>query len=487
MLTSLKPNSLWVIFNQICQIPHPSHHEQMITKYLVDFANRHKIECHLDKVGNVLLRKPATNGMEHIPSIALQAHMDMVPQKNEETQHDFLVDPIKPYIDGEWVKAKGTTLGADNGVGLASALAVLIDPEVEHGPIEVLITVSEETGMVGAFGLQPNWLQSHYLINTDSEDEGEIFTGCAGGVDFKSTFAINYAVIPEVHDTFLRLSLKGLKGGHSGCDIHLGRGNAIKLLVRFFAEYAQEINFRLADFYGGSLRNAIPREAFAEISLNRQDLAKFQSLITQYHQVLESELNHVEPSIQFIATEISQDKLKRVLNADHQQKLINWLNSAPNGVIRMCDNMPTVVETSLNLGIVDIKENQISAYFLIRSQVDSAKDAVVATLISHSQLANANYEISGGYSGWTPNLDSQLLKLAEGKYNQIFAQKAKIMIIHAGLECGLFTKHYPHLDMISIGPTIVSPHSPDEKVNIQSVEKYWSLLCAILKSADQLK
>lgn len=487
MLSSLKPNTLWTIFNQICQIPHPSHHEQMITKYLVDFANTHKIECHLDKVGNVLLRKPASKGMEHTPSVALQAHMDMVPQKNEETQHDFLVDPIKPYIDDEWVKAKGTTLGADNGIGLASALAVLIDPEVIHGPLEVLITVAEETGMVGAFGLQPDWLKSRYLINTDSEDEGEIFTGCAGGVDFKSTLTVNFAVIPEVHDTYLRLSLKGLKGGHSGCDIHLGRGNAIKLLARFLAEYAQDVNFRLANLHGGSLRNAIPREAFAEISLNHKDLANFEALVTQYQKVLQTELIHVEPTVQFNAVAISQDKLKRVLHIDHQQKIINWLNCAPNGVVRMCDDMPNVVETSLNLGIVEMTENQISAYFLIRSQVDSAKDAVVTTLISHSQLANANYEISDGYSGWTPNLNSPLLHLAKDQYHKTFSKTAKIMIIHAGLECGLFTKHYPYMDMISIGPTIVSPHSPDEKVNIQSVEKYWSLLLAILKSVDKLK
>lgn len=486
MLSTLTPKSLWTIFNQICAIPHPSHHEQLITNYLIDFAIQHKIDYKLDKVGNILLTKPATKGMEKLPSIALQAHMDMVPQKNEDTKHDFLIDPIKPYIDGEWVKAEGTTLGADNGIGLASALAVLIDPNVEHGPLEVLVTVSEETGMVGAFGLAANWLQSRFLINTDSENEGEIFTGCAGGVDFKSSFPINYTVIPEVHDTFLRLSLKGLKGGHSGCDIHLGRGNAIKLLIRFLAEYAQNIPYRLADLNGGSLRNAIPREAFAEITLNQKDLPQLETLITQYQTILTQELGQVEPTIQFKASPLSQDQVKRVLTAEHQQKIINWLNCAPNGVIRMSDNMPNVVETSLNLGILAIKENHISAYFLIRSQIDSAKDAVVASLISHSQLTNANYEVSGGYSGWTPNLNSQLLKLAENKYNEIFSQKAKIMIIHAGLECGLFTKNYPHLDMISIGPTIISPHSPDEKVNIRSVEKYWLLLLAILKSGDNL-
>ena len=487
MLSTLKPKSIWQIFNDICKIPHPSHHEQMITKYIVDFANTHHIPCELDKVGNILLTKPATKGMENCPSIALQAHMDMVPQKNEETVHNFTTDPIQPYVDGEWVKAKGTTLGADNGIGLASALAVLIDPTIEHGPIEVLVTTSEETGMHGAFGLQSNWLKSHYLINTDSEDEGEIFTGCAGGVDFTSTFAVAYAVIPEKHDCYISVSLKGLKGGHSGCDIHLGRGNAIKLMARFLAEYAQDISFRLADIKGGSLRNAIPREAFAEMTLSKQDLPQLESIVKHYQTTLDNELGHVEPSIQITLSEVTSDKVKRVLTIEHQNKIINYLHSAPNGVVRMSDQLHGVVETSLNLGIVNILENQLNTHYLIRSQVDSAKDAVISTLISLSQLTNANYEISGGYSGWEPNLNSSLLQLAKDKYYEIFSQKAKIMVIHAGLECGLFKQTYPNMDMISIGPTIVSPHSPDEKVNIQSVIRYWELLIAILKSAAQLK
>ncbi|OCG24674.1 cytosol nonspecific dipeptidase [Gilliamella sp. wkB108] len=487
MLSTLKPKFVWQIFNDICKIPHPSHHEQMITKYIVDFANSHQIDYKIDKVGNILLTKPATKEMEDCPSIALQAHMDMVPQKNEGTEHDFLTDPIQAYVDGEWVKAKGTTLGADNGVGLASALAVLIDPAVEHGPIEVLVTVSEETGMFGAFGLQPNWLTSQYLINTDSEDEGEIFTGCAGGVNFTSSFPINYAVMPAKHDCYLKISLKGLKGGHSGCDIHLGRGNAIKLMARFLAEYAQDLSFRLADISGGSLRNAIPREAFVEISLSKEDLPKLTSIISQYKEVLQNELGHVEPSIEITLSDVDANKVKRVLTAEQQNRIINWLHAAPNGVVRMSDQLHGVVETSLNLGIVSIADNQINANFLIRSQIDSAKDAVVSTLIAHSQLANANYEISGGYSGWEPNLESSLLQLTKDKYYEIFSERPKIMVIHAGLECGLFKKSYPNMDMISIGPTIVSPHSPDEKVNIQSVYRYWELLIAILKSAKHLK
>ncbi|XKM12895.1 aminoacyl-histidine dipeptidase [Orbaceae bacterium ac157xtp] len=486
MLSTLSPKTLWQIFAQICAIPRPSHHEQMITKFIVDFAAQHNIECELDKTGNILLRKSATRGMEKAPSIALQAHMDMVPQKNEEVKHDFFVDPIQAYVDGDWVKAKGTTLGADNGIGLASTLAVLVDPTVEHGPLEVLITASEETGMFGAFGLQSGWLKSHYLVNTDSEDEGEIFTGCAGGVDFESTLPVTYAVIPETHDTFVRLSMKGLKGGHSGCDIHLGLGNAIKLLARFLAQYASDINYRLADICGGSLRNAIPREAFAEISLNKQDLSKLEEIISQFETTLKNEYKQIEPNLSFSYKLLTKEDVKRVFTAEQHKKIIDWLNSAPNGVIAK-DSAYNVVETSLNFGVLKIHENQITASFLIRSQVDSAKDYVVSSLISHSELTGANYAMSGGYSGWEPDLNSKLLHLAQNEYVKLFNDKAKIMVIHAGLECGLFKKVYPEMDMISIGPTIVSPHSPDEKVNIHSVEKYWQLLLSILKNATQLR
>ncbi|MDF7671526.1 aminoacyl-histidine dipeptidase [Orbaceae bacterium ESL0721] len=487
MLATLTEKTVWRIFNDICKIPHPSHHEQMITKYIVDFANMHNIACELDKAGNILLRKAATKGMENCPSIALQAHMDMVPQKNEDTVHDFLIDPIQPYIEDGWVKAKGTTLGADNGVGLASALAVLIDPAVEHGPIEVLVTTAEETGMDGAFALQPNWLQSRYLINTDSEKEGEIFTGCAGGVEFGTSFAVTYAVIPESNDSYVRIALKGLKGGHSGCDIHLGRGNAIKLLARFLAEYAQDIPFRLADISGGSLRNAIPREAFAEISLKSSDLPAFKDLMQTYLSTLKNEFGEAEPTIQFTLSDVDDNKVKRILTTENQVKIINWLNAAPNGVIRMSSDMPNVVETSLNLGIMEIKNNQANGLFLIRSQRDSAKDAVVSSLISLCKLTGAEYEISGSYIGWEPNLASPLLQLVKTKYYEIFSENPHITVIHAGLECGLFKKAYPDMDMISIGPTIVSPHSPDEKVNIQSVYRYWELLIALLKSACHLK
>lgn len=486
MLSTLSPKSLWQIFSDICAIPHPSHHEEMITKYVVDFAARNNIKSAVDKAGNILLTKAATKGLEHYPSIALQAHLDMVPQKNEDTQHDFLVDPIQAYIDGDWVTAKGTTLGADNGIGLASALAVLVDPTVEHGPLEVLLTASEETGMFGAFGLQPNWLKSQYLINTDSEDEGEIFVGCAGGVDFQEFLPVSYAIIPEHHDTFVQLSLKGLRGGHSGVNIHAGRGNANKLLVRFLAEYAQDLPCRLSSLHGGSLRNAIPREAFAVLTLAKQDLTKLQSLIKEFETILVNEYVGVESNITFTCTELAKEQVKRVITHECQQKIVDWLNCAPNGVVRMSEQVKGVVETSLNLGVIEIEDDKIVANFLIRSLIDSAKDDVVSTLISHSQLAGAEYKVSGGYPGWQPDPNSPLMNLVKHKYQEIFSTEAKIMVIHAGLECGLFKKPYPNVDMVSIGPTIVSPHSPDEKVNIQSVYRYWELLLSVLKSAEKL-
>jgi dipeptidase D len=487
MLSSLTPKTLWKIFSDICLIPHPSHHEQMITKYVLDLAAKHNIKAELDKTGNILLTKAATKGMEHYPSIALQAHLDMVPQKNAETEHDFLVDPIQAYVDNEWVKAKGTTLGADNGIGLASALAVLIDPTVEHGPLEVLLTVAEETGMFGAFGLQPDWLKSKYLINTDSEDEGEIFTGCAGGVEFQQHLTITYATIPTHHNIYVELALKGLKGGHSGCDIHLGRGNAIKLLTRFLTDLGVDIDYRLSDFTGGSLRNAIPREAFATITLNDADYNKLQTLMANYESTIKNEYAIAEPTLIFTHKKCLPEQVKRVIAFDYQQKIIDWLNTAPNGVVRMSEQNSNVVETSLNLGVVNIKNNKVVANYLIRSLLDSAKDAVVSQLISHSQLVNLEYAISGTYPGWQPDPHSKLLALVKGKYQELFSAEAKVMMIHAGLECGLFKKPYPDVEMVSIGPTIVSPHSPDEKVNINSVKRYWDLLLATLKAAYQLK
>lgn len=487
MLSSLPPKAVWQIFSEICEIPRPSHHEEKITKYVLDLAKKHKISAQQDKTGNILLRKKATSGMEHCPSIVLQAHLDMVTQKNEGTEHDFLVDPIQAYVDGNWVKAKGTTLGADNGIGLASTLAVLADNSIEHGPIEVLLTTGEETGMVGAFGLQPDWLKSKYLINTDSENEGEIFIGCAGGVNVKQSMPITRTAIPKQHDMVVQLAIKGLKGGHSGLDINLGRGNAIKLLIRFLADYASNIDIRLADFKGGSFDSAIPREAFAIITLNSASYAKLKTVMEEYETSLKNEYSHTEPTLTLTQEAIEQSNITDVISYQHQKNMIDWLNVAPHGIIQMSNDFKGVVESSLNLAIAKIENNQIVAQYLVRSLIDSTKNGVISMLISLSRLGNLSYEISGNFPGWQPDDQSPLLNLVKVKYNELFSAKAKVKVIHAGLECGLFKTSYPNVDMVSIGPTIVYPHSPDEKVDINSVSRYWNLLLTLLKSAGELK
>lgn len=490
MITSLKPAPLWKIFAQICSIPHPSHHEEAITQFIVHFAKEHQIEVKTDAVGNILLFKPATKGMESVPMIALQAHMDMVPQKNNETKHDFLIDPIEPYIDGDWVRAKNTTLGADNGIGLASALAVLIDPNLKHGDIEVLVTCTEETGMVGAFGLQPNWLKSPYLINTDSEEEGEIFVGCAGGIDFQAQPHLIFEPKPSEHTESIRLWVKGLRGGHSGCDIEKGRGNAIKLLVRFLAEFAnsqsnEKLDYRIAALNGGSLRNALPREAYVDMVLPKSMLPSLEDLMAQYQSIVQNELDSADPDFAMQVETLSQDNLSHVWPLSQQIILINWLNIAPHGVMGWDRNF-NVVETSLNLGVIAQHENHLEINFMIRSQVDSALDEMVSRLTSLAELSQIPFEVSGRYSGWKPELNSKLFALAKEQYQSLSGKQPKVNVIHAGLECGLFKKAYPNMEMISIGPTIVSPHSPNERVEIKTVERYWNWLVAILENGQEL-
>lgn len=485
MITSLKPALVWDIFAKICAIPHPSHHEDAIAQFIINFANDHHIDVKTDEVGNILLTQTATKGMESAPIIALQAHMDMVPQKNSETIHDFLTDPIEPYIDGDWVKAKNTTLGADNGIGLASALAALIDPSIQHGPLEVLVTRSEETGMIGAFGLKPNWLKSSYLINTDSEEVGEIFIGCAGGIEFQATQTLIFESKPNVCDANLRIWLKGLRGGHSGCDIDKGRGNAIKLLVRFLAEFAKPLDYRINQIKGGSLRNALPREAYVDLTFPQVALPELNQLMEQYELILKQEFGEIEPSLSLTIETLSSDAISHVWLLSLQEKLIDFLNIAPHGVIRMDQNL-NVVETSLNLGVIEQTENHLEINFMIRSQLDSALDEVVSRLTSLSNLAGIPFSVSGRYCGWKPELSSKLLSLAQAQYKRLFNTVPKTNVIHAGLECGLFKQSYPMLEMISIGPTIVSPHSPNERVEIKSVEIYWNWLISILKNAQDL-
>ena len=478
-LSQLSPQPLWDIFAKICSIPHPSHHEEQLATHIVGWAKEKGLHAERDQVGNILIRKAATPGMENRKAVVLQAHLDMVPQKNNDTVHDFAKDPIQPYIDGEWVKARGTTLGADNGIGMASALAVLSDDSVEHGPLEVLLTMTEETGMDGAFGLQPNWLQGEILINTDSEEEGEIYMGCAGGIDFTSTLPLTREAIPAGFQTF-KLTLKGLKGGHSGGDIHLGLGNANKLLARFLVAHAAELDLRLVDFTGGTLRNAIPREAFATLAIPGDKVSTLKDLVETYLHILQNELSAKEKNLTLVLE--AQTVEGKALTSASRDAFVQLLNATPNGVIRNSDVAKGVVETSLNVGVVSFTEDSAIIHCLIRSLLDSGKDYVVSMLESLGALAGAKTQPKGGYPGWQPDASSPVMQLVRETYQRLFNKVPNIQIIHAGLECGLFKKPYPNMDMVSIGPTITGPHSPDEQVHIESVGQYWQLLTELLKA-----
>ncbi|HCT5799719.1 cytosol nonspecific dipeptidase [Enterobacter hormaechei] len=478
-LSQLSPQPLWDIFAKICSIPHPSYHEEQLAEHIMGWAKEKGLHAERDQVGNILIRKPATAGMENRKPVVLQAHLDMVPQKNNDTVHDFTKDPIQPYIDGEWVKARGTTLGADNGIGMASALAVLADDSVEHGPLEVLLTMTEEAGMDGAFGLQANWLQADILINTDSEEEGEIYMGCAGGIDFISTLPLSREAIPSGFETF-KLTLKGLKGGHSGGDIHLGLGNANKLLARFLAGHAAELDLRLVDFNGGTLRNAIPREAFATVAVPAAKADELKKLSSVYLEILKNELSAKEKNLTVVLESVTTDKA--ALTAQSRDTFVQLLNATPNGVIRNSDVAKGVVETSLNVGVVTMGDDSAEIICLIRSLIDSGKEYVVSMLESLGTLAGAKTSAKGSYPGWQPDASSPVMALVRETYQRLFNSTPNNQVIHAGLECGLFKKPYPDMDMVSIGPTITGPHSPDEQVHIESVGHYWTLLTELLKA-----
>ncbi|PHZ52943.1 cytosol nonspecific dipeptidase [Enterobacter hormaechei] len=478
-LSQLSPQPLWDIFAKICSIPHPSYHEEQLAEHIMGWAKEKGLHAERDQAGNILIRKPATAGMENRKPVVLQAHLDMVPQKNNDTVHDFTKDPIQPYIDGEWVKARGTTLGADNGIGMASALAVLADDSVEHGPLEVLLTMTEEAGMDGAFGLQANWLQADILINTDSEEEGEIYMGCAGGIDFISTLPLSREAIPAGFETF-KLTLKGLKGGHSGGDIHLGLGNANKLLARFLAGHAAELDLRLVDFNGGTLRNAIPRETFATLAVPASKADELKKLSSVYLEILKNELSAKEKNLTVVLESVTTDKA--ALTAQSRDTFVQLLNATPNGVIRNSDVAKGVVETSLNVGVVTMGDDSAEIICLIRSLIDSGKEYVVSMLESLGTLAGAKTSAKGSYPGWQPDASSPVMALVRETYQRLFNSTPNIQVIHAGLECGLFKKPYPDMDMVSIGPTITGPHSPDEQVHIESVGHYWTLLTELLKA-----
>jgi dipeptidase D len=478
-LSSLEPKPLWSIFEDFCNIPHPSKKEEQIVAYVKKFGETRGLETQVDSVGNVLIRKPATAGYENRMTVILQSHLDMVPQKNNDTEHDFEKDPIKVYIDQEWVKAKGTTLGADNGIGAAAALAVLQDTSIEHGPLECLFTVDEETGMTGAFALKDDMLKGDILINLDSEDEGELYIGCAGGIDTTAKFPYKTVNVVGSSQGF-DIIVKGLKGGHSGLDIHLGRGNANKILNRILWKVNRELLTQLAYISGGSLRNAIPREAVAKVVVPMGNANKFENLVEEFTLKIKNELRNVEPDLEIIVKYTAVPDT--VIEPDITKKLLNAIYACPNGVIRMIDDMPDVVETSTNLAVIKSSNGIVEINSLQRSAVDSAKEDLSNMIRSVFELAGAEVEHTGSYPGWKPDLDSPILQTMKTVYNGKYGKIPEVKVIHAGLECGILGGIYPNLDMISFGPTIRNPHSPDEKVNIKTVGMFWDFLLETLKN-----
>lgn len=482
VLSGLKPTAVWEIFEEICNIPHPSKHEEKLIAYTKEFCEKHGLEFNQDETGNVVIRKPATKGMEDRQTIVFQGHFDMVPQKNNDKEHDFLTDPIEPVIDGEWVKANGTTLGADNGVGVAAAMALMIDKDIQHGPLEALITVDEETGMGGAFGLKPGFVKGDILLNLDSEDEGELYIGCAGGIDTNVVFKYQDEAVPAGHVAY-KINIQGLKGGHSGLDIALGRGNANKILNRLMWQANREMGLQLASIDGGSLKNAIPREATAVVTVPGDKSQKFEAFVKELEAIAIKELGSADPGLSLKAEKT--DTPKSIVEQKVAKNFFNAVYGCPNGVLRMISDMPEVVETSTNLAILKSANNTIEISSLQRSSVDSAKQDLANMIRSVFELAGAEVEHDGEYPGWKPNINSPILKAMKEVYNNKYGKVPEQKVIHAGLECGLIGGVYPNLDMISFGPTIRNPHSPDEKVNIASVQKFWDFLVETVKSAPK--
>lgn len=479
-IETLQPEAVWRHFSAICKIPRPSGHLEKITQYILDFGKNLGLETVLDEAGNVLIRKPATPGMENRKPVVLQGHMDMVPQKNADKVHNFETDPINSYIDGEWVTANGTTLGADNGIGISSILAILESETLKHGPLEALFTYDEETGMYGALGLQPDLLQAEILLNTDSEQEGELYMSCAGGIDLAASFKYkDEPYIPE-NEIALKIVISGLKGGHSGVDIHLGRANANKLLFRFLKHAVQEYDARLAWVSGGNLRNAIPREAEAVVTIPAEYKSDFLDEVADFEALYIHEYGLIEDDLTLTAEETGL--LDFLIPEPIQDDLINAVVGCRNGVARMIPGVPEVVETSSNLAIVRSSEGSIEILILIRSSSESMKQALVSSLESVFLLAGAKVETSGDYPGWEPNLNSPVLKVAKDIHKKVLGFDPEVKIMHAGLECGIIGAAYPNLDMISFGPTIKFPHSPDERVNIASVEHFWNFLTNLIEN-----
>ncbi|MCU0344792.1 MAG: aminoacyl-histidine dipeptidase [Ignavibacterium sp.] len=479
VLGHLKPELVWYHFEEICKYPRPSKKEEKIAEYVVSVGKGLGFQTEKDKFGNILIRKPATPGYENRKTVALQGHIDMVCEKNRDVDHDFDNDPIYPYIDGDWVKAKGTTLGADNGIGVAAALAVLESKDIEHGPIECLFTLDEETGLTGASSLKKNWLKADILINMDSEDLGTIFIGCSGGKNTAATFKAKLEKAPRNYSTY-ELKVAGLKGGHSGLEIHVGRGNAVKILNRAIWSYAQENKIRLAEINGGNKHNAIPREAFAVVLVPKNDEKKLKKFVAKYNETVKAEYVAVEPDLM-----VSMEKHSapdKIMDEKTQKHLVNALYAIPHGVIKMSNDIPGLVETSTNLAVVETKGKNVNIVTSQRSPVASQNVDITNMVTSVLKLAGAEISYGDGYPGWAPDIHSDILKVFKSTFTKMYGKEPEVTAIHAGLECGIIKEKYPDMDMISFGPTMRDVHSPAEKLQISTVPEFFNQLKTVLKN-----
>lgn len=480
VFSSLAPARVWQHFSRLCAIPRASKAEAALRQNLLDWAQAHGLPATVDAAGNLIIRKPATPGREHLPGVILQAHLDMVCQKNADTQHDFAVDPIRPVLRDGWLVAEGTTLGADNGIGVALMLAALEDAELVHGPLEALFTVDEEAGMGGARGLEPGLLQGSLMLNLDTEEWGEFYLGCAGGLDVN----VARSGLPEAVPLGwqgCRIELDGLRGGHSGVNIHEERGNAIKLLVRVLRELEPKFPLRLASLLGGTARNALPREAVAVVALPPGTQAAVGACLKEIETVLRQELRGIDDGI---CLSLAACEVVELLAPAEQAVWLASLHAAPHGVRRMSRALPGVVETSNNLGMVDVQPAGGSCNFMLRSLQDSGSLALADEIASLFALSGTSTEQSGYYPGWTPNPASPLLALCQQVYRREFGAESRVQVIHAGLECGIIGAKYPGLDIVSFGPTIRGAHAPGEAVEVVAVERCWHLLQAILAAVD---
>ncbi|ENV37326.1 hypothetical protein F959_02134 [Acinetobacter venetianus RAG-1 = CIP 110063] len=478
--SKLSPQVVWQHFETLCTIPRPSKHEQQLRQYLKAWAEQRNLETYVDDIGNLIIRKAATAGKEQVTGVVLQGHLDMVTQENRGTQHDFFKDPIQPVLKDGWLIAENTTLGADNGIGVALALAVLESNDIAHGPIEVLLTIDEEAGMSGARLLESGVLTGQWLFNIDTEEWGELYLGCAGSIDLEVGQPLEYEIAPE-NLIYVDLLVSGLKGGHSGVDIHLGRGNANVILANFLNDYLALSNGRLVVFVGGSARNAIPREALATIAIKAEQLPELENAVAVIQAEWQQKLNGVDEQLQITAQQ-NTNQINEVVTLHQQQAWLKALTICPYGIAQWSSTLPDVVETSNNIGVVKLTKDEAKTLIMVRSMVNQEAVTFAKNIQQHFANFQIQSELTPLVSGWTPNPDSAALKCLQQAYQSAFKIEPNLKVIHAGLECGIIAEHYPNLQMVSFGPDIQGAHAPGERVKVDTVEKCWALLVTALES-----